>query len=455
MNRRDLLAATAAASLVGAGSGAIWAATNPRRKPNFIVVLCDDLGYGDIGALGATLIKTPNIDRMAREGTVCTNFYASANLCTPSRAGLLTGRYAIRSGLAHSVIRSHESRGLPASEVTIAEALKPDYISALIGKWHLGHVVPHWPPTEHGFDLFYGLPYSHDMEPLAVFESKASNVELIDKEPELKALQQMFYARAERFIRKQAAAPFFLTLSLSAPHLPSYPTTPHAGHSKAGDYGDVVEEIDAIAGRLLDLLRELRIDRDTMVIFTSDNGPWFEGSPGTARGRKGNMGLDGGYRVPMIVWGPGRIKRNAKSDAIGMSIDLLPTFCSMAGVAPPTGVKLDGRDFSAVLTKGADSPHDHLVLFDDDDVVAIRTQRWKFVVADRTKSSALDMESRGYPQLYDMANDTAENYSLASRHPEVLARMRDYVTQAKAEFEPLRTKPSTIHYMEKSSTTSN
>jgi len=304
------------------------------RPPNFIVVLCDDLGYGDIAALGARRIRTPNLDRMVREGTLLTDFYAAANLCTPSRAGLLTGRYPIRTGLAYEVILSNDRRGLPQSEVTIAEALKPEYATALIGKWHLGHVAPYWPPTVQGFDLFFGLPYSHDIMPLSLYES-GPGVELTKEDVDFPQLQQRFYARAERFIEANRDRPFFLDLALSAPHLPSYPHPAHGGYSNAGAYGDVVEEVDALMGRLFAKLKDLGIERDTMVMFTSDNGPWFEGSPGDLRGRKGGAASDGGYRVPMIVRQPGVVPEGKRVNSIAMQIDLLPTLCAMAGKPLP------------------------------------------------------------------------------------------------------------------------
>jgi len=235
MDRRNFLRHSAL-TLAGACSGA-WTHAAGKRPPNFIVVLCDDLGYGDIGAFGAKRVRTPNIDRMAREGTVLTDYYAAANLCTPSRAGLLTGRYPIRTGLAYEVIMQTDTRGLPQSEVTIAEALKPDYATALIGKWHLGHIAPYWPPTTQGFDLFFGLPYSHDMKPLSLYEGTAPGVELTREDVDYPQLQQRFWARAERFIEENHSRPFFLDLALSAPHLPNYPDSTHAGHSGAGAYG--------------------------------------------------------------------------------------------------------------------------------------------------------------------------------------------------------------------------
>jgi uncharacterized sulfatase len=435
MDRRHFIG-SAAAALAAAQQGL---AAGARRQPNFIVILCDDLGFGDLGAYGARRVHTPNLDRMAREGTVLTDFYSAANLCTPSRAGLLTGRYPIRTGLAYEVIMQNDRRGLSPAETTIAEALKPDYATALIGKWHLGHVAPSWPPTVHGFDLFFGLPYSHDMKPLSLYESNGPGVELTQEDVDFPRLQQRFFERAERFIEANRDRPFFLDLALSAPHLPSHPDAAHAGHSDAGIYGDVVEEIDAGVGRLLAKLKALGIDRDTLLLFTSDNGPWYEGSPGTLRGRKGGAGYDGGYRVPFIARWPGRIPAGRRVDSIAMSIDLLPTFCRFADRSLPAGVTLDGRDIGAVLTHGAASPHEALVLFDNEKVAAIRTQRWKYVVGDYYRNFGRVAENAEYPQLYDMTKDDPEHYSVAQRHPEVLQDLRGRFARAQAELEPLGT----------------
>lgn len=438
MDRRSFLRrgtlALAAASCGQFASGA------RQRPPNFIVILCDDLGYGDIAAFGAKRVRTPHLDRMVREGTVLTDFYAAANLCTPSRAGLLTGRYPIRTGLAYEVILANDSRGLPQSEVTIAEALRPEYATALIGKWHLGHVAPYWPPTQQGFDLFFGLPYSHDIKPLSLYESNAPGVELTREDVDFPQLQQRFYGRAERFIEEHRDRPFFLNLSLSAPHLPSYPHPDHAGHSRAGAYGDVVEEVDAIVGRLLAKLQALGLERDTLVMFTSDNGPWFEGSPGTFRGRKGGGASDGGYRVPCIVRQPRVVPAGRTVRSIAMAIDLLPTFCRMAGKPLPEGVTLDGRDITEVLLRGAASPHDELLLFDNENIAGIRTQRWKYVVNEYQRSSYFRLEDRGYPQLYDMQAVEAEEYSMAARHPDVLMDMQQRMDRARAIFAPLKAK---------------
>lgn len=435
-SRRELLGALALAA--GAMGGRAAAAT--RRPPNIVVVLCDDLGYGDIGPTGGRTIKTPSLDRMAAQGTVLTDYYAAANLCTPSRAGLLTGRYPVRTGLGYQVIMQNDDRGLPLSEVTIPQALKATgYASGLFGKWHLGHRGPAWPPTKHGFDRFFGIPYSHDMSPLGLFAIDAGAPE--KQEPVNYAqLQQRFYGAAERFITEQAARPFFVELALSAPHLPEYPHPPFAGRSPAGAYGDVVMEIDAIVGRLLAHLAKLGLERDTLVIFTSDNGPWFEGSAGGLRQRKGGGAYDGASRVPFIARWPGSVPAGHRSNAIAMGIDLLPTFCTIARAPLPKGTELDGRDLWPLLAgRTALSPHDELFLFDNEDVVGVRTQRWAFVASDYYRGRLFSTDAP-YPQLYDVAADPSESYSLADRYPEVLAEMRARLARGRERFAPFKSK---------------
>jgi uncharacterized sulfatase len=431
MDRRHFLASATALAV------AAPALARTGRPPNIVLIVCDDLGYGDIGAFGAKAIKTPALDAMARQGSVFTDFYAAANLCTPSRAGLLTGRYPVRTGLGYQVILQKDDRGLPLSEVTIPEALKPaGYVSGLFGKWHLGHRGPAWPPTVHGFDRFFGIPYSHDMSPLSLFDAGAGGVR---EEPAvLPQLQQRFYGEAERFIEQHARQPFFVELALSAPHLPEQPHAPFAGRSKAGAYGDVVEEIDAIVGRLLATLKRLDLDRDTMVLFTSDNGPWYEGSTGGLRQRKGGGGYDGGYRVPLIVRQPGTVPAGRRSSAIAMATDFLPTFCAMAGAPLPAGIDIDGADIGQLLAgRTALSPHDALILFDNEDPVAIRTQRWKYVASDYYRGRLFPTDEK-YPQLYDMTVDPQEQYSMADRYPRVLAEMRERLADARRRFAPFK-----------------
>ncbi|MBO9545450.1 sulfatase [Caulobacter sp.] len=434
LNRRNLLNAGAVAAAVSALPKV--AGAKPPRKPNFVVILCDDLGFGDVQPFGGK-IPTPSLTRMAEEGLTGQSYYAAANMCTPSRAGLLTGRYPIRTGLAWEVILIGDERGLPLEEKTIAHALKADYATALIGKWHLGHTAPWWPPTKHGFDQFYGIPYSHDMAPLQVFDIKGPD-EVPGKDVDLHDLQQLFVARAEQFIEQNKDRPFFLELALSAPHLPAVPSKNYDGVTIQGPYGDFVREIDGIVGRVLSKLKALGLAEDTLVLFTSDNGPWFEGSSGPLRDRKGGAAYDGGYHVPFLAWRPGHVPAGKKTSAILSAIDFLPTFCAMAGYAPPAGVELDGKDVSDVLLKGAASPHDAILLFNNEDIVGIRTQRWKFVAKAHWRGGIQDFSKRGYDELYDIEADPSESYSVAERHPEVVAEMKQRLAEAQGKFDGFR-----------------
>lgn len=435
MRRRGFLGSTAGL-LAAAAAGPTLAGT--RRKPNIIVVLCDDLGYGDIGCTGGR-IPTPHIDWLARKGTLFTDFYAAANLCTPSRAGLLTGRYAVRSGLGYQVILQDDDRGLPLDQPTIARSLgAAGYACGLFGKWHLGHRGPAWPPTRHGFDSFFGIPYSHDMVPLRLVTATRDGA-ISDEPAVLEDLQQRFYGAAERFIADNVERPFFVQLALSAPHLPSHAGAPWRGKSPGGAYGDSVMEVDAIVGRLTATLTRLGIARETLVLFTSDNGPWYEGSAGALRGRKGGGGYDGGYRVPLIAWRPGTVPAGRRSNAIAMATDFLPSFCAMAGAGLPQ-VPLDGRDIGPLIEgRSQTSPHDALVLFDNEDPVAIRTQRWSYVAGDYYRGRLFDTERR-YPQLYDMHADPGQTYSLADRHPDVLADMRRRLDEARQRYAPYKSR---------------
>ena len=439
MDRRRFLGTAASVGASVLLPGRVSAAG---ERPNFVVVYVDDMGYGDVGAFGGRTIATPNLDRMARGGMALTDYYAPANLCTPSRAGLLTGRYPVRTGLAKGVLLQGDKRGLPLSEVTIGEALKPAYATALIGKWHLGNPgTPYWPPMQHGFDLFYGIQYSHDMLPLSLWEGNADG--LRQMEVDYPTLQQQFYSRAERFIEDNRTRPFFLELALSGPHLPNYPFGKFAGSSRAGAYGDVVAELDAIVGRLQAKLETLGLSRRTLVIFTSDNGPWFEGSAGSFRERKGGGAYDGASRVPFIASRPGVVPAGRRSASIAMGIDIMPTLCAMAGMPTPVGVELDGLDVTPVLTRGAASPHDELLLFNDEDVVGIRTQHWKYVVDAYYRNLMLPVRNRGYPQLYDMRSGN-EDYSVASLHPDVVRAMEASLQRASTKYAPFRTAPSDI-----------
>ena len=433
LNRRQALARMGAATAVTA----LPAFARTKRQPNIVLIVADDLGWGDLGCYGSLFIKTPHLDLLARRGVRMTDFYASANVCTPSRAGMLTGRYPIRTGLAHEVIAVKDSKGLPLSEVTIAEMLGPDYATMLAGKWHLGHVAPSWPPMAHGFDQFAGIPYSNDMRPLNFYRSRAAGT--LTEEPAVQEkLTDQFFDAGIEFVRNNAKRPFFLMLTPSAPHIPLRPGAGFAGRSAASVYGDVVEELDAAVGRLVTAINKAGLTRDTLILFTSDNGPWFEGSTGPHQGRKGGAGWDGGYLVPMIASWPGTLRART-CDAIAMNIDLLPTIASVAGVPLPPGVVLDGRNLSPLWRAGGVSPHEQLILFNNERVAALRTPQWKFVGRSYYRPYNVPLAAIGYPLLFDVTRDPGETINMAARQPAVAADMAARFKAARELFEPLGT----------------
>ena len=406
--------------------------------PNIILILADDLGYGDIGAYGATLIKTPNLDRLARDGVRLMDFYASSNVCTPSRAGLLTGRYAARDGLADRTVTVNDTRGLPPGATTIATLLKErGYRTGLIGKWHLGHHSEEQRPNAQGFDQFYGLLHPNDEEQPLYRNNRASTEPLVQS-----ALTRGFTEEAERFIGETDGQPFFLYMSHTAPHIPLAPSPEFAGSSEAGAYGDVVQELDWSVGRLLSALEGKGIVENTLVIFTSDNGPFPEGSAGGLRGGKATA-WDGGYRVPFVSRWPGRIPAGSTSGAIAMNIDLLPTIAAVAGASMPESTTLDGRNMLPVLTGTShESPHQALYFFNHDRIAAVRTQGWRMVVRADYRNIERRLPEHDVLLLFDMRKDPQERYSLAAHRPDKWQELQALLQRGQRELESPAQEPS-------------
>lgn len=454
MHRRTLLGSAAAVGAVAIFSP-VFAVGG--RKPNIILICCDDLGYGDIGPYGNQMIPTPNLNQFAQEGARLTNYYAAGNVSVPSYAGMLTGRYAIHTGM-NKTGPWGRPQGLPLSNPTIPKTLKTaGYVCAHIGKWGLGETGQYWPPTVQGYDYFYGIAHSHDIWPLSLYEARAgvpqvseAKVSLSpDTVPNVTMLQELFYQHGERFIEENAGKSFYVNFSFSAPHLPSWPPAAFAGKSQAGDYGDTVVQLDSILGRLMAKLRQLSLDSNTLVVFTSNNGPWYWGSAGPLRDRKTQPGYDGAYKVPFLARLPGVIPAGKQIDAIMDGVDLYPTFASFAGV--PAGADIDGLDMTPVLTGRGKSPRDQLLLFQEEDLVGVRTQRWKYL---RNRGYS-PIQPRGsdydYRELYDMNDDVSESYNVHTMYPDVEKAMSARYEKAKAHFDTMRSrpevKPSLIRYV--------
>lgn len=404
----------------------VWA---QNERPNFILIMADDLGIGDLGVYGSSLINTPNLDRMAAEGIVFDSFYASANVCTASRGGLLTGRYPIRLGLVDDVARPTNDIHLAETEITIAEALKGEgYNTAIFGKWHLGSRVE-WYPLNHGFDEFYGALHSNDMAPFQLYRDD----QIIEDPVDQTTLTQRYTSEALRFIEQNKDNPFFLYIPHSFPHVPLFVTEEFEGQSSAGLYGDVVETIDWSMGQILKKLNELGIDENTMVIFTSDNGPWFEGSSGQFRNRKGTS-WEGGLRVPFIARWPSIIPRNQRNSHAAMNIDVLPTILDFAGVSLSSETPPDGKSLRGVLTNGEGSPHDYLYLFNNDRIAAVRSGKWKLVVETfyRTGVPSFDNPNSYYAPnglLFDLEKDPSETYSFTREYPGVAEELHSHLIE--------------------------
>ena len=419
----------------------------PPAHPNIILILADDMGYGDIGPYGSKLNRTPNLDRMAAEGLKLTSFYA-APVCTPSRAQFMTGCYAKRVSLGHGVLFPAGATGLNPKEHTVAGLLRAQgYATMAIGKWHLGD-QPEFLPTAHGFDSYFGLPYSNDMDiqpnnpknhnpPLPLVRDSAP-IEVITPEKQ-DYLEQRYTDTALKFIRDHANGPrpFFLYFAHTAVHYPIHPGPNFRGKSANGRYGDWVEEIDWSVGRVLDTLQELGIANNTLVIYTSDNGPWaIKGSDGgiatPLRGAKGGT-FEGGMREPTIAWWPGKIPASKSVDTITGNIDILPTFVALAGGAVPTAHKIDGVNILPILLgQTTETTRKAQYYFGVDDknctLEAVRVGPWKLAIAsqsEKTKSYALNKPDPNFvPHLYNLDADIGESHDVAAEHPDIVARLK-------------------------------
>lgn len=412
--------------------------------PNVVIIFCDDLGYGDLACFGHPTIATPNLDRMAAEGQKWTNFYVAAPVCTPSRAAIQTGRLPIRTGMCSDtrrVLFPDSAGGLQPEEITIADALKTaGYATACIGKWHLGH-LPQYLPTEQGYDSYLGIPYSNDMDRIA--ESPKGRAAFLNPKPEYfnvpllrdkteierpadqYTITRRYTEEAVRIIKANQQKPFFIFLAHNLPHVPLFTSKEFHDTSLRGLYGDVIQEIDWSVGQVLDTLRQTGLAENTLVAFTSDNGPWLifdqqGGSAGLLRGGKGST-WDGGMREPTIFWWPGKIKPGVVRE-IGSTLDMLPTCASLCGAKLPQDLVLDGYDISPALLGTGPSPRKEMFYYRGEQLYAVRQGPYKLHFT--TQSGYGDKPHKhDPPALYNLEHDPSEKYDIAKDHPDVVAEL--------------------------------
>jgi arylsulfatase len=430
-------------------------ATENSRPPNVLLILTDDQGYADLGCYGTMRLKTPRIDRMAAEGVRFTDFYAAANVCTPSRAALLTGCYPQRVGMGEMplfpgakpwqtrVLGRGSPYGLNPNEVTLAKVLKGvGYSTGIVGKWHLGDVHP-FLPSDHGFDYYYGCLYTNDMPPVDMVRGD----QIADHDVAMETVTDRYTDEALKFIRASANKdkPFFLFLSHTMPHVPLAVPKRFQGKSEGGLYGDVIEQLDDSTGQILDLLKYLKIDESTLVLFTSDNGPWLAKGEngGLATPLKGGKGSchEGGVREPFIMRWPGKIPPGQVCHELAAMFDLLPTLAKIAGATLPSDRIIDGKDISPLAfgTPGAKSPHDRFIYYNGNKMHGVRSGNWKLKIP-----TPLGEEFGGYLKienaetkmpraLYNLAWDPGEQKNVIAEHPDVVERLQPMIEEARED----------------------
>jgi arylsulfatase A len=416
MDRRNFLK-------TAAGAACAPLAAAPAKTPNIVFIYCDDLGYGDLGCYGSK-IRTPNLDRMAADGMRFTQFYSANPVCSPSRAALMTGRYPTRVGVPR-VLFPTDTEGLPDSETTIAQMLKPKgYKTMCVGKWHLGH-LPQFLPINRGFDEYFGIPYSNDMSPRPLMH----NTDTLEEPAKLETLTPRYTEQATKFIERSKGSPFFLYMPHPFPHIPLAASDRFRGKSPLGLYGDVVEEIDWSVGEVLATLKKQGLENDTIVMMSSDNGPWYQGSPGRLRGRKG-MTWEGGVREPFIAKFPGRIPKGSLCTGVAGTVDILPTVAKLTGAALPSK-PLDGIDIWPLLTgKQKSLDREALLYFDGWNLQCARWKQWKLHFARYNSVAFSPAPASGRlnlplnpPELYDIENDADESYDIAPENPKIVAEI--------------------------------
>jgi arylsulfatase A len=434
-------------------------AAGPARPPNLVIVFVDDMGYGDIAPFGAKDIETPNLDRMAAEGMRFTDFYVGQPICSASRAALMTGCYPGRVGIL-GALGPNSKIGINDKEVLLPQVLKPrGYATAIYGKWHLGD-APQFLPTRHGFDEYFGLPYSNDMWPkhptskfpdLPLIEGERT----IEKNPDQTKLTTWYTEHAVSFIERNKDRPFFLYVAHNMPHVPLHVSDKFKGKSHRGLYGDVIEEIDWSVGQILAALKKNGLDENTLVLFTSDNGPWLlygdhAGSAGPLREGKMTT-FDGGVREACLARWPGKIPAGKVCHEMAWTMDVLPTFAKLAGSEPPADRVIDGKDIWPLLSgqPGAKTPHEAYFYYWGRELQAVRSGNWKLHLG----HSYIHPDPPGHGgqpgktvqkqighELFDLQKDVGETADVASEHPEVVKRLETLAEQAREDLGDSRTK---------------
>jgi len=427
-------------------SGFAQTGSSTDGKPNFIVIFCDDLGYGDVGCFGSQKNRTPNIDKMAAEGMRFTSFYVTSGVCTPSRASLMTGCYPCRVNMHQNdeglcVLFPVNKKGLHPDEITIAEILKTQgYATCCIGKWHLGDQFE-FLPTSQGFNYYFGIPYSNDMgsrvgtnrPPLPLVQNET----VIEAPADQNTLTKRYTEQAVDFIKANKDKPFFIYLPHTMPHTPLHVSEAFSGRSANGLYGDAIEELDWSVGQILETLRQLDLDRRTLVVFTSDNGATAEKgrSNGPLRGHKGTT-WEGGQREPCIVWWPGRIPAGKTCSELATTMDMLPTFAGLAGTKAPTDHIIDGKNIWPLMAgkKNAKSPHEAFYYYQMDQLQAVRSGRWKLHLPLAQKKKNWGEPTPDVPlALYDLEADIGETTDVADQHPDVVKHLLALAEEARED----------------------
>lgn len=428
--------------------------SNPESKetnaipPNIIVIFADDLGYGDIGCYGAEGIKTPNVDALATGGFRSTDFFIPANVCSPSRASLLTGRYPMRNGYPIATkpqFFKYKDYGLAAEELTIPELLKPaGYRSLMVGKWHLGMNVPGSHPLDAGFDEWLGIPRNYDPKGWGDNNTLYHNKEVLQENVACEMLTSAYTDKVVSFIEEQKEKPFFIYVSHHIVHSPLLPSEAFKGTSDRGAYGDFVQELDYSTGRIMEALKANGLDKNTLVVFTSDNGPTWKGQTGGLNGGK-YCTMEGGHRVPGIFYWPGQIPGGQVSNTLISSMDLLPTFCKLAGAELPNARTIDGKDIFDILKgESEQSPHEFTYYYNGTNLQAVRKGKWKLhlprTVADQPfwSKSTHPKVDKGFITLddyvlYNLQEDVGETTNVADQNPEVVAMLKTQAEAIRAE----------------------